>query len=428
MTSKQRKQFIKKVAAAVRAAAPGHGIAVASPVIAQCIVESGWGESRLASQYHNYFGLKAGTAWTGRSVSMRTNEEYEPGQVTEITDAFRAYDSLEDGVAGYFELISLPRYENLKGVTDPETYCRLLMQDGYATDSHYADTLMAVIRENSLTKYDEGMGAPAADEETQAGSRTAQAYLDAFRGWIGCNEADGSYMEILDLYNSHEPRARGYVIQPDDEWCDCTVSAAAIKAGMADLIGTEVGVERHVGIFQEKGIWIEDGTVTPEPGDIIVFDWDSAAQPTNGFSDHIGVVEYAEGGTVHTIEGNSGGAVARRSYAVGAACIRGYARPRYDGAESTGNAENIAIAQEPEAPAAAPSKTPKYVARAACLVNVRRWAGTEHPNIASWPRLKRGDLVDVCDTVDDSDGEPWAYVRIQGRIFGFVMGRYLERV
>lgn len=48
--------------------------------------------------------------------------------------------------------------------------------------------------------------------------------------------------------------------------------------------------EQHVKLFKKAGIWIEDGTITPEKGDIVVFNWDDATQPNDGYSDHIGVV------------------------------------------------------------------------------------------------------------------------------------------
>lgn len=166
---------------------------------------------------------------------------------------------------------------------------------------------------------------------------TAQDVLNVMRSWIGFSEANGKFKQIIDLYNSHKPLARGYAVKYTDEWCDTTVSAAAIKAGAVDLIGTECGCEEHVKIFKNKGIWIEDGTITPQPGDIIVFNWGDNTQPNDGYSDHIGYVESVSGRTITTIEGNKGQAVGRRTLTVGNGNIRGYARPKYSGSSSTGN-------------------------------------------------------------------------------------------
>ena len=97
-----------------------------------------------------------------------------------------------------------------------------------------------------------------------------------------------------------------------------------------DLIGgTECGVEEHVKLFQRAGIWIEDGTITPKRGDIIVYNWDDDTQPNDGFSDHIGFVESVAGGKIVAIEGNYSDSVKRRVLNVGAGNIRGYARPKY---------------------------------------------------------------------------------------------------
>lgn len=146
--------FIQKVAEKVRKYAPLYGIGVHSPIIAQAIIESGWGDSVLASKYNNYFGLKCGSSWKGSSVNMDTREEYKPGVVTNIRDNFRTYEDFDAGIRGYFEFISYSRYANLKGVTNPREYCEKLKSDGYATSSSYVDTLMRVIQENNLTRFD----------------------------------------------------------------------------------------------------------------------------------------------------------------------------------------------------------------------------------------------------------------------------------
>lgn len=157
----------------------------------------------------------------------------------------------------------------------------------------------------------------------------ANDILNVLRSWIGYSEMDGRFKEILDIYNTHKPLARGYIIKPTDEWCDATVSAAAIKAGAVDLIGTEVSCEEHIKIFKEKGIWIEDGSIIPEPGYIIVFNWDENLQPNNGRADHIGYVEQVNNNAILCIEGNKGGKVDRRAIPLGWGFIRGFASPKY---------------------------------------------------------------------------------------------------
>lgn len=184
---------------------------------------------------------------------------------------------------------------------------------------------------------------------TQEKGVTAEDALNLFRSWVGRKEANGTHQFIIDLYNSYKPWARGYKVQYNDQWCDTTVSALFIALNAVDLIGgTECGVEEHVKLFKKAGIWIEDGTIVPKPGDIIVFNWGTTTQPNDGYSDHIGMVESVSGNTITTIEGNYQDSVARRKLAVGNGYIRGYARPKYG---TKGSAD-------PVTPAPTPTPTP----------------------------------------------------------------------
>ena len=409
-----KQDFITKIAGYIQKIAPEYEIRVNSPVIAQAILESAFGESKLSSVYHNYFGLKCGTAWKGKSVNMKTQEEYTPGTKTTIRDNFRVYGSMEEGVRGYFEFIQMARYRNLKGITDPQKYLETIIRDGYATSSTYVKNCMALINEYGLTRYDAEKPAAVVEDK----KRTAADYLAVWHSWLGWSESNGRHRQIIDIYNSHKPLAQGYKVKYTDQWCDATVSAAAIQASMVDLIGTECGVERHVQIFKEKGIWIEDGTITPEPGYIIVFNWDKSSQPNDGFADHIGVVDQVKAGIIICIEGNRNDAVSYRSIPIGWGKIRGYAAPRYDKGDAA-----------PAASGGVPSKTVKCKGQVtASILNVRSWAGLEHPNIKAIPTLKYGTTVEICDTVKDAGGADWYYILIDGRIYGFVSADYIRKI
>lgn len=160
-------EFVEQIAKCVKKYAYIYGIEVHSPIIAQAILESGWGKSGLASKYHNYFGLKCGSSWKGKSVNMATKEEYKVGTLTNIRDNFRVYDSMEAGVKGYFDFINTSRYANLKGVKSPEEYVIRIKADGYATSSKYVDNIIKVIRDNNLKRFDgNGDGNMKKDELT----------------------------------------------------------------------------------------------------------------------------------------------------------------------------------------------------------------------------------------------------------------------
>lgn len=320
-----KQKFVDDIAKCVKKYAGSYGINVHSPIIAQAILESGWGKSKLAADYHNYFGMKCGTKWTGPSVNMTTQEEYAAGTLTTIKDNFRVYSNMEDGVKGYFEFIQLSRYENLKGITAPQKYIETIKNDGYATSSTYVDSLMQIIKLYNLTAYD---SAESAEREDIMGSR--QAMIAKMQSWIGKNEVDGSFREIIDIYNSHTPRARGYKLKYSDEWCAGTVSAAAIATGNTNAVPLEVSCHYMIEGAKAKGIWVENDAYVPQGGDIILYDWqDSGVGDNTGNPDHVGVVEYTSGGVIHVIEGNNGEKVARRELSVNGRYIRGFIVPKY---------------------------------------------------------------------------------------------------
>lgn len=163
---------------------------------------------------------------------------------------------------------------------------------------------------------------------------TVTQILTKARSYIGVTTGSATHKAIIDKYNGVKPLPVGYKVTYTDDWCDAFISALAIETGAVDIIGRECGVQRHIDIFKSKGIWLEDGRITPKPGDIITFNWDDYTQANDGFADHIGIVESVANGQITTIEGNTDRAVKRRTYQVGNGFIRGFARPKYS-AEST---------------------------------------------------------------------------------------------
>ena len=118
----------------------------------QAIIESGWGQSSLASRYHNLFGIKG--SYNGHSVTLPTREVYG-GRSVMINDAFRAYDNNSQSVQdhGYF-LVANSRYHNLLWKTNYRDVTYLIRADGYATDPSYTATLNSVIERYNLTAWD----------------------------------------------------------------------------------------------------------------------------------------------------------------------------------------------------------------------------------------------------------------------------------
>lgn len=127
-----------------------------SVTIAQAILESGWGDSGLTAVSNNLFGIKA-NGWSGKTVEYPT-KEYIDGKYISVVGTFRAYDSLNKSIEdhGAF-LASNARYHNIIGETDYETVCYRLHMDGYATAPNYPETLIKIIEQYSLYKYDSGL-------------------------------------------------------------------------------------------------------------------------------------------------------------------------------------------------------------------------------------------------------------------------------
>ena len=320
-----RLRFVLDIANYVRKYAPQYGIKVYSPIIAQAIHESGWGESRLAAQYHNYFGMKCGTKWTGRSVNMKTQEEYSAGSLSTISANFRAYDNMEEGVKGYFEFIQLPRYANLKGVTSPRQYLQNIKDDGYATGSKYVDNTMNLVNLYNLTQFDVAL---PAEEPRKQGQR--EAIVSEAISHVGVKEGTVLHHKIIDRYNSRKPLPRGYAVKYTDAWCATFISYLAIVMGYTDIIPVECGCPQMITLAKQMGIWVEDDSYVPKPGDIVLYDWqDSGAGDNTGNPDHIGIVEKVVGNTETVIEGNYKDAVGRRELAVNGRYIRGYIVPKY---------------------------------------------------------------------------------------------------
>jgi hypothetical protein len=108
-------------------------------ILAQGALESTWGRSKLTQQANNFFGIKAGSNWTGETINMQTGEQTSSGAGYTVNAAFRKYPSPEAGWDGYGQFITQnPRYkEALRHPGDPIAYITAIRAAGYATDVSY---------------------------------------------------------------------------------------------------------------------------------------------------------------------------------------------------------------------------------------------------------------------------------------------------
>lgn len=125
----------------------------ASITIAQAILESGWGESMLAREANNFFGVKA--RQDDRYVEMKTTE-FEHGVPVAGMARFACYDSPESSFRAHALLLcTLPRYKPaMDACQDAQQFARQLQACGYSTNPNYAVRLIELVRMYDLAQYD----------------------------------------------------------------------------------------------------------------------------------------------------------------------------------------------------------------------------------------------------------------------------------
>ncbi len=147
-------EFIKLVGNAVCFENKKRGYPLfSSVVIAQAILETGWGKSSLMMKANALFGIKA-TGWNGKVFNSITQEVID-GKAINTSACFRAYNSIQDSVADYFDLICRSqRYRKALVTTTPRECIEAIKNGGYATDPDYVNKIMSIINSWNLTKFD----------------------------------------------------------------------------------------------------------------------------------------------------------------------------------------------------------------------------------------------------------------------------------
>ena len=120
---------------------------------AQAILESGWGRSKLAKEYHNYFGIKEYRK--GRQGADYYSDEYVKGKRVSRKSKFRTYESAAYCFADRSEwFLANSRYADLDfRELDCYEFAKELQQRGYATDINYTKNLLRIIDEYKLNEF-----------------------------------------------------------------------------------------------------------------------------------------------------------------------------------------------------------------------------------------------------------------------------------
>ncbi len=154
-TSEQ--SFFKNILPAIQQVSQKKGI-VTSVMLAQSILESGWGTSQLATNAYNIFGIKADSSWKGNTYTIQTKEVVN-GKTITVEKQFRAYKSLLESISDYGSFFTstawrTKNYASFLQATNHETALTSLLASGYATDPAYAEKLKSLIQRYGLDQYD----------------------------------------------------------------------------------------------------------------------------------------------------------------------------------------------------------------------------------------------------------------------------------
>lgn len=111
---------------------------VAAGMIAQSIQE-GW-NSGLATKYFNYWGMKAGKGYKGKTVAMNNKAKNDPA-------VYRVYTSMANGCEGYFQFLAYPRYQSLKNCTTDLEYLNKIGPCGWNSNPGYGSRCASHLKE-----------------------------------------------------------------------------------------------------------------------------------------------------------------------------------------------------------------------------------------------------------------------------------------
>lgn len=132
-SSAQTKEEYTKVMYAILsrlAIQAGFHVEVVPGMIAQSYQE-GW-NSGLARKYFNYWGMKAGSSYKGKTVAMNNKAGTDPA-------IYRVFTSMEDGCEGYFTFLKYSRYAPLKNCTSSEEYLQKIGPCGWNSNKGYGE-------------------------------------------------------------------------------------------------------------------------------------------------------------------------------------------------------------------------------------------------------------------------------------------------
>ena len=162
----------------------------ASITLAQGLLESNAGRSRLATQANNHFGIKVGGSWTGPYIIQSDDAP---------NDRFRKYKSARDSYIDHSLFLQGKRYQGLfrLSITDYKGWARGLKAAGYATSPTYADALIRVIEMYNLSQFDNGKYRSSSKNASATTTQTTDVFWQSHKIYQN-NKNDFIIIEVGD--------------------------------------------------------------------------------------------------------------------------------------------------------------------------------------------------------------------------------------
>lgn len=149
------------------------------------------------------------------------------------------------------------------------------------------------------------------------------------RKLLGIKEGSIEHKKLVDTYNAMPKLPRGYKLRYNDAWCAATMAYIGIVLGISHIILPECSCSKMIELYKSIGRWEERDDYVPQPGDLVMYDWQAEKGECTGAPDHVGMVVGKEGKTLQVLEGNYDNRVKYRDIIVEYVKVRGFCLPNY---------------------------------------------------------------------------------------------------
>ena len=254
-----------------------------------------------------------------------------------------------------------------------------------------------------------------------------ELFLNQAEKYIGKN---GAYVCLTKLN-------LGYITH----WCAFSVSAIMKDCGFIGKYIKQVeggaGSVPRASVPAGLGEWFKKGTKDPQAGDLFFLRYADYPNNDKYFCDHIGIVKsYNKStGAIITLEGNVDGTYNTNNWAatssfksktryISNSDVYAFYRPYWKNETKTTSTTSTTKESTTSNKLNTITKWTGYINT---KTSARTWAGTENNVLKSIGALNINTVVEVCDTVKDSKNANWYYVKINGKIYGFVAANYVSK-